>query len=465
MGLIKTKNFSVKIENQIELMCGLFFMLMGFILPIIVRESDFSILRFLRMGLLENDRISLLRSAINLVVLNALRATPNYLGAFMIAESLDIKFREKKLWAAKVLLVVIQLEFTYWAVDMLMHVHYDFGIPAILLAGLIILFARAGYEYVSVVKKAIFITVSMTSFWFLDIMPVAAALPVGRGELSMDIKMAASVLNAEELLNTITISGFALFACIAILFFVMLKDENSLREIAILKEQNEAMKMEAAMAEMKQRTYSEMQHLVHDLKSPLTVIETLVGVVKMKAQADGEKDEVKMLERAENAADNMSKMISEILYEEKINEHHIGTIVKRIMSQISVEDYSGYVCYDIDEDIKRDKIAVNSVLFPRAVINLIQNSNKAIPASRRPEITLRVSREEDKAVFRVIDNGRGIAKDKLETIWNKGYSGTSSSGIGLAFVKNVIENCGGTIEVERTGSDGTVMTIRIDEKE
>ena len=61
----------------------------------------------------------------------------------------------------------------------------------------------------------------------------------------------------------------------------------------------------------------ELRHLVHDLKSPLTSMQALVGVVKLSAGRRGDQTEGEYLERIETMIDRMSSMISEILHEEQ----------------------------------------------------------------------------------------------------------------------------------------------------
>jgi two-component system sensor histidine kinase YcbA len=98
--------------------------------------------------------------------------------------------------------------------------------------------------------------------------------------------------------------------------------------------------------------------------------------------------------------------------------------------------------------------------------NLVTNAVEAI--EEEGSITIAVKREDDAVVFRVADNGPGIAPKYRELIFIPGYttkydpSGNPSTGIGLAYVKQETERLSGTVQVE-TGSDGkgTVFTITL----
>ena len=67
------------------------------------------------------------------------------------------------------------------------------------------------------------------------------------------------------------------------LLLLLVVDENNIRRISEQKELNEHMLMETRMRILENRTYMELRHLVHDLKSPLTSMQALVGVVKLSA--------------------------------------------------------------------------------------------------------------------------------------------------------------------------------------
>jgi signal transduction histidine kinase len=61
--------------------------------------------------------------------------------------------------------------------------------------------------------------------------------------------------------------------------------------------------------------------------------------------------------------------------------------------------------------------------------------------------------------FQVIDNGTGIEPQVQSRIWERGYSGRSSSGLGLSFVRSVVERSGGHVELCSTVGEGTTITL------
>lgn len=84
--------------------------------------------------------------------------------------------------------------------------------------------------------------------------------------------------------------------------------------------------------------------------------------------------------------------------------------------------------------------------------NLVSNSVEAI--KEKGHIHIAVNREDHILLIKVADNGPGIPKNRRELIFHPGYttkfdsSGKSSNGIGLTYVKNVVEDLGGTIQLD-----------------
>ena len=78
-------------------------------------------------------------------------------------------------------------------------------------------------------------------------------------------------------------------------------------------------------------------------------------------------------------------------------------------------------------------------------------------------------REQDKGIhLEIIDNGLGIPaehKDHVFTLFGKADSGTTGNGLGLYYVKRVVEQAQGTIEVTSQLGEGTTFSIYLPEKQ
>lgn len=454
------ENLAIRITKRWMALVGAGLILVGFFLPALITPWGFGVLRSLDEALLHNDRMDLILAALRLVEMNSLRILPDYCGVFLLVEAAEVQWKGRDLWLVLAAAVFLLLFMIYRCIFLIHGVPYDFGLPAVMAAALVAVFDELDYKYVAVFKKLGLVSVGLIMLQFLDVMSVVSFLPVGRGEFSRAIKQVAVIMGWETELNAVMLCGFLVFGVVALIFFLLLRYENSIRELNALREQNAEIITRIREEEIQNRTYQEMQHLVHDLKSPLTVVQTLIGVFKFQCeQVPGSEETLSLLTRVENAVDNMSSMISEILYADHTSLTTVDKLVRRLSAQISIESYAPYI--HIEAENPEAELLANSILFPRALANLIANSVHAIPKGRTPSITLRSDLVDGSVRFQVIDNGVGISPAKQEEIWARGYSCTGSSGLGLSFVRSVVDNMGGTIQLSSTVGGGTTITILV----
>lgn len=447
--------------DTLELGIGVTLVLASFLMPVVFNMHSFPVHEYLFEALHQSEKTFLMTAALLLVALNSLRGIPHYVGTFFIGESIGFTWRGKKAEGLNAMLTIALLLAVYRLIYLIHGVRYDFGIPAVLTSCSGILFQILNYKYISRTKKALLIASFLTAFQFFDVMPIMNALPVGRGETSQDIKMAAAVLDGEGLINTTGMVGILLFLLFGVVIFLQLREENNLRELNVLREQNEDIRTHAQINEMKNRTYQEMQYLVHDLKSPLTALQTLVGVLKMECEIEHRAQDIEYLTRIEGSVEQMSRMISEILYEDQRSPISTEALVRIVLAQVSTSDYSA--CVRVENAAPQVQVSVNHVLFPRALVNLLQNSARAVSSRADPHILLRVEAEGGVVRFIVADNGIGISSERQESVWKRGSSGAASSGLGLAFVRSIVDRLGGESILCSKPGEGTRITIVIPE--
>ncbi len=98
----------------------------------------------------------------------------------------------------------------------------------------------------------------------------------------------------------------------------------------------------------------------------------------------------------------------------------------------------------------------------RILGNLMDNAAKAVKDAG--SVTLAALRKGDMIVFSVKDAGPGISRKQLPHIYERFFRGTGSGiGMGLAIVKELVDACGGKIEVQTKAGEGTIFTVHIPE--
>lgn len=121
---------------------------------------------------------------------------------------------------------------------------------------------------------------------------------------------------------------------------------------------------------------------------------------------------------------------------------------------------------EINSEISGNHPPYHTFMLLSVINNLVSNAVEAIEQSG--EILLKIDRLGEMTVIQVKDNGPGIAERNRKLIFEPGFTtkfdhgGAASNGIGLSYIKNVIENLGGSIELDYLKEDfNTVFTINI----
>jgi nitrogen fixation/metabolism regulation signal transduction histidine kinase len=98
----------------------------------------------------------------------------------------------------------------------------------------------------------------------------------------------------------------------------------------------------------------------------------------------------------------------------------------------------------------------------RVFINLIKNAIQSIPEDREGKICVRLETRGKNAVIKIIDNGKGIPDELGDKLFQPNFTTKSSGmGMGLAIVKNIVENAGGTIHYETDPGNGTTFIVQL----
>jgi signal transduction histidine kinase len=92
----------------------------------------------------------------------------------------------------------------------------------------------------------------------------------------------------------------------------------------------------------------------------------------------------------------------------------------------------------------------------RALLNLLQNAIQATPAGGRVTLSASAAR------VAVADTGAGIEPDRLERIFDPFFTTKEKgTGLGLAFVREIVADHGGKLEVDSAVGRGTRVTLTL----
>ena len=204
------------------------------------------------------------------------------------------------------------------------------------------------------------------------------------------------------------------------------------------------------------RSLREMQSLVHDLKTPLTSIQGLAGVLSISAENEKHRQ---YASRIAGACEKMSTMISEMLCDDTRQRINCRDLIEYAIAH--VPELSA-VKYRVEIPEPAPWVSVNRIKMSRALINILDNAIDAVGGDRG-EIAVTITAGRGRVFIEIVDNGEGILPQHTELIWEPGFSTKKSSGFGLPFVREIVEKNEGGIRIENAERKGARVVISLPE--
>ncbi len=117
-----------------------------------------------------------------------------------------------------------------------------------------------------------------------------------------------------------------------------------------------------------------------------------------------------------------------------------------------------------DLDAADARVRADRVLLQQVVVNLVMNAAQAmtVAATAAPMIEVRTSRNDDRTVIDIIDNGPGFDKDSARRAFDAFFTTREDGmGLGLAISRSTVEAHDGTIEIVSEPRVGARLSISL----
>lgn len=164
------------------------------------------------------------------------------------------------------------------------------------------------------------------------------------------------------------------------------------------------------------------------------------------------------MDRLINAILDLSRQGRRVLTPEHLPmERVLGDIADSLATQ--AEERNATIVIETPlPDLRNDRLAVEQIFQ-----NLIENATKYLAPGRPGTIIVRGKRHGKRAIYEVEDNGRGIAPEDHERIFElfrrSGQQDQKGEGIGLANVRALAYRLGGLVSVRSTLSEGSTFIV------
>lgn len=211
----------------------------------------------------------------------------------------------------------------------------------------------------------------------------------------------------------------------------------------------------------------------HELKTPLTVINTNVDVL-LSNKDDFIHNQSKWLYYIKSEAERMNKLTSDLLYLAQVDYSD----VKMIFSDFNLSEAVEHIILTMEGVVFENNIALHYDIEPSLIVSgnieqlkqviMIFLDNAIKYTNKKGKINLVLNKTHNKINLSVTNTGKGIPEEHISKIFNRFYRTDKSRardsggyGLGLSIAKAIVEQHNGKISVKSIVDKETTFTIEL----
>ncbi len=216
-----------------------------------------------------------------------------------------------------------------------------------------------------------------------------------------------------------------------------------------------------------------INNMTHEFKTPISTISLASQMLKdgtvAKTPATLQHISSVIQDESKRLSYQVEKVLQMAIFDKgkaglKIKKIDVNQLIHNVSTnfKLKIENKNGKIIESLEA--KNNIIYVDEVHFTNVIFNLFDNAYKY--RKGRPILHVNTWNKNNGVIISVKDNGLGISKENLHRIFEKFYRVPTGNvhdvkgfGLGLAYVKKIVEDHGGTISVTSEINVGTKFEI------
>ena len=231
---------------------------------------------------------------------------------------------------------------------------------------------------------------------------------------------------------------------------------------------------------IRQRQISEIKNdfinnMTHEFKTPIATINLALDAIKNPKIIDDKEKVLKYLQMIKDENKRMHAQVENVLRISKLEKRELDITKDSNNIHETIEhaiDHVNLILEDRQGTIKRNlkairtTVLINDVHFTNVIVNILENAIKYSP--NVPEIEIFTENVKDMVIIKVKDSGLGMSKIAQKRIFEKFYRehtgdihNVKGHGLGLSYVKRIVEDHNGQVYVESEKGKGSTFIIKL----
>lgn len=231
---------------------------------------------------------------------------------------------------------------------------------------------------------------------------------------------------------------------------------------------------------VKQRKISEIKtdfinNMTHEFKTPIATINLALDAIKNPKIIDDKEKVVRYLNMIKEENKRMHAQVENVLRISKLEKNELNISKDRVNLtdiiedaithvKLIVEDRQGYIKTYLNAT--DTTVLASQMHFTNVVVNILDNAIKYSPEA--PRIEVYTENVGTNILLKIKDHGSGMSKAVAKRVFEKFYResmgdihNVKGHGLGLAYVKRIVDDHQGHVSVESEKGNGSTFTIKL----
>jgi len=219
-----------------------------------------------------------------------------------------------------------------------------------------------------------------------------------------------------------------------------------------------------------------INNMTHEFKTPLATISLAVDALRNeKVMADPARMQYfNAIIKEENQ--RMNRQVETILRASQLEKEdfdvqfktvQVHPVIQRVVDTFALQLQARSGQLKLQLNATNDRMAADESHLTNMISNLIDNALKYAREDVPPVVEIQTRNEAGRLVIEIADNGIGMSKDTLKRIYEKFYRAHTGNlhnvkgfGLGLSYVKTLVDTHRGTIDAESAVGKGSTFILR-----
>jgi len=240
----------------------------------------------------------------------------------------------------------------------------------------------------------------------------------------------------------------------------------------LAKQKNEIQEISKQLQETSKRKLDFFTNISHEIRTPLTLIKSpLERILKTE---ENNPEAAGQLQTALKNTNKLKELVNQILDLQKLDENMLGldltdfeliTFCQEIVASFEGYCYQSNYQFKFESNISEAMVSFDQIRLRSILNNLLSNAFKYNKEDGLVIFKLEVNSEQ--IIFEIEDNGIGISDENLKRLGERYYqieqsnASVEGTGIGLAYVKELVQLMKGSIKFTSVENKGTSVSITL----